>query len=134
MKWGSGAYSPTLMRSAASTAFIKKRILNCSASCWLSTVWAIKSGQFLMASGKLQALCYKNEIEKALRTPGLAGFQLLGLQDFPGQGTALVGMLNALWQNKPYVTPKEISRFCNSVVPLVRMPQFVYRRKAKSCW
>jgi hypothetical protein len=86
---------------------------------------------FLMASGKLQALCYKNEIEKALRTPGLAGFQLLGLQDFPGQGTALVGMLNALWQSKPYVTPKEISRYCNAVVPLVRMPKFVYKNNEK---
>jgi hypothetical protein len=85
-----------------------------------------KAKSFLMASGKLQALCYKNEIEKAMRTPGLAGFQLLGLQDFPGQGTALVGMLNALWQNKPYVTPKEIKRYCNAVVPLVRMPKFVY--------
>ncbi|HUP12775.1 MAG TPA: hypothetical protein VM187_11195, partial [Niastella sp.] len=87
--------------------------------------------QFLMASGKLQVLCYKNEIEKTMRTKGLAGFQLLGLQDFPGQGTALVGMLNALWQSKPYVTPKEISRFCNAVVPLVRMPKFVYTNEEK---
>ncbi|OQP66450.1 beta-glucuronidase [Niastella vici] len=85
-----------------------------------------QANQFLMASGKLQVLCYKNEIEKAMRTKGLAGFQLLGLQDFPGQGTALVGMLNALWQNKPYVTPQEIKRFCNAVVPLARMPKFVY--------
>ncbi|THU31170.1 beta-glucuronidase [Niastella caeni] len=82
--------------------------------------------QFLMASGKLQVLCYKNEIEKAMRTKGLAGFQLLGLQDFPGQGTALVGMLNALWQNKPYATPQEIKRFCNAVVPLIRTSEFVY--------
>lgn len=92
---------------------------------------ASQAQQFLMASGKLQVLCYKNEIEKTMRTKGLAGFQLLGLQDFPGQGTALVGMLNALWQNKPYVTPKEISRFCNAVVPLVRMPKFVYTSKEK---
>jgi hypothetical protein len=87
---------------------------------------ADKERSFLMASGKLQVLCYKNEIEKAMRTKGLAGFQLLGLQDFPGQGTALVGMLNALWQNKPYVTPREISRFCNAIVPLIRTSKFVY--------
>ena len=43
---------------------------------------------FLMASGKLQTLCYKEEIEAALRTPGFGGFQLLDLHDFPGQGTA----------------------------------------------
>jgi hypothetical protein len=85
-----------------------------------------QANRFLMASGKLQVLCYKNEIEKAMRTKGLAGFQLLGLQDFPGQGTALVGMLNALWQTKPYVTPQKIKRFCNAVVPLTRMSKFVY--------
>jgi hypothetical protein len=44
---------------------------------------------FLLASGKLQALCYKADIEAALRTPGFGGFQLLDLHDFPGQGTAL---------------------------------------------
>ncbi|MEI6950625.1 sugar-binding domain-containing protein [Paraflavisolibacter sp. H34] len=81
---------------------------------------------FLLASGKLQALCYKNEIEKALRTPGLGGFQLLGLQDFPGQGTALVGVLDAFWDEKGYITAKQWSRFCNAVVPLNRMSQFVY--------
>lgn len=86
---------------------------------------------FLMASGKLQALCYKNEIEKAMRTKGLAGFQLLGLQDFPGQGTALVGMLNALWQSKPYISPQQVKRFCNAVVPLTRMPKFVYTNDEK---
>lgn len=92
---------------------------------------ADQAQQFLMASGKLQVLCYKNEIEKAMRTKGLAGFQLLGLQDFPGQGTALVGMLNALWQNKPYATPKEINRFCNAVVPLIRTSKFVYKSDEK---
>lgn len=84
---------------------------------------------FLMASGKLQALCYKHEIEKALRTPGLAGFQLLGLQDFPGQGTALVGTIDAFWEDKGYSTAKDFSRFCNAVVPLARIPKFVYSSK-----
>jgi hypothetical protein len=81
---------------------------------------------FLMASGKLQALCYKQEIEKSLRTRNGAGFQLLGLQDFPGQGTALVGVLNAFWQEKGYITAKEWSRFCNSTVPLSRIDKFTY--------
>jgi hypothetical protein len=82
--------------------------------------------QFLMASGKLQALCYKNEIEKALRSPGYAGFQMLSLNDYPGQGTALIGVLNAFWDEKGYITPAQFSRFCNSVVPLARIPKFVY--------
>jgi len=81
---------------------------------------------FLNASGKLQVLCYKNEIEKMLRTPGFGGFQALGLQDFPGQGTALVGVLDAFFEEKGYVTPKEYSRFCNQTVPLAKISKFVY--------
>jgi hypothetical protein len=81
---------------------------------------------FLMASGKLQVLCYKADIEAALRTPGFAGFQLLSLQDFPGQGTALVGVVNPFWEDKGYVTAKEYSQFCNDVVPLSRMKKIIY--------
>lgn len=76
---------------------------------------------FLLASGKLQTLCYKADIEAALRTPGFAGFQLLDLHDFPGQGSALVGVLDPFWEEKGYVTPKSYSRFCASTVPLARM-------------
>ncbi len=82
--------------------------------------------EFLMASGKLQTLCYKEEIESALRTPGLGGFQLLDLHDFPGQGTALVGVLDPFWDSKPYVTPEEFGRFCNSTVTLARLPKRVF--------
>lgn len=78
---------------------------------------------FLMASGKLQTLCYKEEIESALRTPGFGGFQLLDLHDFPGQGTALVGILDPFWDSKPYVTPEEFSHFCSPTVPLAKMPK-----------
>src|SRR5690606_34153047 len=67
--------------------------------------------QFLQASGKLQTLCYKADIEAALRTPGFAGFQLLDLHDFPGQGTALVGVLNAFWKDKGYVDGKTYRQF-----------------------
>ncbi|NQU55334.1 MAG: beta-galactosidase [Bacteroidetes bacterium] len=81
---------------------------------------------FLWASGKLQTLCYKAEIEAALRTPGFAGFQLLDLHDFPGQGTALVGVLDPFWEEKGYVTPAEYSRFNNSTVPLARLPKRVF--------
>ncbi len=81
---------------------------------------------FLLASGKLQVLCYKADIEAALRTPGFAGFQLLDLHDFPGQGTALVGVLDAFWEEKGYVTPAEFSRFATSTVPLVRLAKRVF--------
>jgi hypothetical protein len=81
---------------------------------------------FLMASGKLQALSYKADIEAALRTPGFAGFQMLGLSDFPGQGTALVGVLNAFWDEKGYISPEEFRRFSNTTVPLARMKKRVF--------
>lgn len=81
---------------------------------------------FVLASGKLQTLCYKADIEAALRTKDFGGFQMLGLSDFPGQGTALVGILNAFWENKGYVTSSEFKEFCNSTVPLARMEKFIY--------
>lgn len=82
--------------------------------------------KFLYASGRLQTLCYKMDIEAALRTPGFAGFQLLDLHDFPGQGTALVGVLNPFWESKGYVDGKEYSTFCNQTVPLARLPKLVW--------
>ena len=82
---------------------------------------------FFMASGKLQALCYKEEIESALRTPGFGGFHLLDLHDFPGQGTALVGVLDPFWDEKGYVTPQAFKRFCNHTVPLALMAKRYWR-------
>ena len=87
--------------------------------------------QFLLASGKLQALCYKEDIESALRTPGMGGFELLDLHDFPGQGTALVGVLDPFWEEKGYITAKEFSRFCSSTVPLARLAKRVFTTDEK---
>lgn len=81
---------------------------------------------FLLASGKLQALCYKADIEAALRTKGFGGFQLLDLHDFPGQGTALVGVLDPFWDEKGYISAAEYKRFCNATVPLARFKKMVY--------
>jgi hypothetical protein len=81
---------------------------------------------FLLASGKLQALCYKADIEAALRTKDFGGFQLLDLHDFPGQGSALVGVLDPFWGEKGYISPTEYNRFCNSTVALARMKKLIY--------
>ena len=54
-----------------------------------------KADDYLKASGYLAAILYKEEIERAMKTAGCSGFQLLDLHDFPGQGTALVGLLDA---------------------------------------
>ncbi len=88
---------------------------------------ADQAEDFLMASGKLQALCYKADIEAALRTPGFGGFQILQLHDFPGQGTALVGILSPFFESKGYIKPEEFRMFCNSTVPLARISKMVYR-------
>lgn len=85
-----------------------------------------KAHDYLMASGKLASILYKEEIERALKTPGNSGFQLLDLHDFPGQGTALVGLLNAFWESKGVITGKEFREFCSPVVPLLRFPKAVY--------
>lgn len=87
---------------------------------------ANQASAFLQASGKLQALCYKHDIEKNLRTPGYAGFQLLSLNDYSGQGTALVGLLNVFWQEKGYINAEEFTRFCAPTVLLARMDKFVF--------
>jgi hypothetical protein len=82
---------------------------------------------FLMASGKWQAAAYKHDIEAALRTPGFGGFQLLDLHDFPGQGTALVGVLDAFWEAKGYISAEEFRRFSGPIVPLARLPKMVWQ-------
>lgn len=80
----------------------------------------------VMASGKLQVLCYKADIEAGLRTKDMAGFQLLDLHDFPGQGTALVGVLDAFWEQKGYVTPSEFREFNSETVPLARLAKRIF--------
>lgn len=81
---------------------------------------------FTQASGALQTLLYKADIEAVLRSPGAAGFQLLSLQDFPGQGSALVGFLDAFWGSKGYTPPEQFRRFCSECVPLLRIEKFVW--------
>lgn len=87
---------------------------------------ANQAEKFLMASGKLQTLAYKYEMERNLRTKDYAGFQLLGLNDYSGQGTALVGVLNVFWKEKGYCTANDWSEFCSPIVPLAKFPKFVY--------
>ena len=87
-----------------------------------------KNKDFAYASGKYQLACYKEEIEANLRTPKMYGFQLLDLHDYLGQGTALVGILDAFWEEKSYATAKEFKRFNNETVPLARL----YKRTFKA--
>lgn len=81
---------------------------------------------FHRASGAFTVLCYREEIEACLRTPNFGGFQLLDLQDFPGQGTSLVGILDAFMDSKGLIEPEEWREFCCEVVPLLRMEKYVW--------
>ena len=76
-------------------------------------------------------MSYKADIEAALATPGYGGFQLLGLNDFPGQGEALVGLLDTFWDGKGLMTPGEFRQFCGETVPLLRMDKTVWSTRAE---
>lgn len=85
-----------------------------------------RADAYVHASGRLQVLSYKEDVESALRTEGFGGFHLLGLSDFPGQGTALVGVLDPFWDSKQYCSPEEFRRFCGPTVPLALLDRRVW--------
>jgi hypothetical protein len=82
--------------------------------------------EFHQASGALQDLLYKAHIENLLRTPSCAGFQMLSMADYQGQGEALVGWLDCFWDAKGNTTPESFRRYSNVVVPLARFKKFVW--------
>ncbi len=84
------------------------------------------AGDFTRASGALAAICQREDIEAAIRTPGLAGFHWLDLQDFPGQGTALVGLLNVFMESKGITTPEAWRQFCSATVPLCLFDKYTW--------
>lgn len=85
-----------------------------------------QADDFVRASGALAAICYRAEIEAALRTTGFGGFQLLDMIDNQEQGTSPVGILNAFHESKGLIRPEEWREFCSGVVPLVRLPRFTW--------
>jgi len=97
----------------------------------LEAVWK----RYVEATGELSRIGYREEIEAAMRTEGLSGISLLGLQDFPGQGTALVGMLNSHLKPKPYrfARPEAFRAFFTDVLPLVLLPKHTYENTESLC-
>lgn len=84
--------------------------------------------KYIEASGMLSRIGYRMEIEAALRTKHMSGISLLGIQDFSGQSTALVGMMNALGNPKPYdfANPTEFATFFSPEVALLETEKFVW--------
>lgn len=85
-----------------------------------------QADDFHKASGLWSVKLYKADIEMDLRTKNMAGFQLLDIQDYPGQGSAFVGILDAFMESKGITTANEWHQWCSSVVPLLVTDRFCY--------
>ena len=85
-----------------------------------------QAADFHRASGSWAALLYRADIEMCLRTPGLGGFQLLDIQDYPGQGSAYVGILDAFMDDKGFVDKNDWTGWCGETVPLAEFEKY--------CW
>ena len=87
---------------------------------------ADQAAAFHRASLRWAFQLYKADVEMCLRTPGLGGFQLLDIQDYPGQGSAYVGILDAFMDAKGDIDPAEWRQFCSELVPLAEFDKY--------CW
>ena len=85
-----------------------------------------QADDFHKASGLWSVKLYKADIEMDLRTRNMAGFQLLDIQDYPGQGSAFVGILDAFMESKGITTPEEWRQWCSPVVPLLEVEKFCF--------
>ncbi len=84
--------------------------------------------KYVEATGELALLCYREEVEAVLRTKEMSGLSLLGIQDFSGQGTALVGMMNSHLEKKPFdfSDPCRFRSFFTQSLPLVLLKKYTY--------
>ena len=87
---------------------------------------ADQAEDFSHASLWWAAQLYKADIEMCLRTPGLGGFQLLDIQDYPGQGSAYVGVADAFMDPKDSLVTADWKQFCSDLVPLAEFDKY--------CW
>ncbi len=85
-----------------------------------------KRRRYISSSGAFAALMYKEDIEAALRTRGMGGFEILGLWDYTGQGTATIGILDVFRRSKGIITPEQFRRFCSDTVPLLKTRRIFY--------
>lgn len=86
-----------------------------------------QADDFFKASGAWSAELYRADVEMNLRTPSMAGFQLLDLQDYPGQGTAVVGLLDPFMHSKGLVDAATWRNSCSDLVLLGMLPRRTYQ-------
>jgi hypothetical protein len=82
---------------------------------------------FFKASAALQVICYREDIEAALRTKSLGGFQLLDLED----AGVPIGILDSFMDSKGYITTQQWRNFCSETVPLLRFEKYVWTNNEK---
>lgn len=87
--------------------------------------------KFQQSSGKLQNLLYKTHIENLVRTPSCAGFHLLSMTDYAGQGEALIGWLDSFWDSKEVISAEEFRQYSSEVVPLLNFKKYVWKANEK---
>lgn len=94
---------------------------------WLETIEETLSArgllgrvdEFVEASGSHLVRSLQEAVERVRRTPGAAGFQLLDIRDFPGQGHATTGILDVFWDAKGIVSPERFRRWNDDSVLLM---------------
>ena len=109
------------------TGYLKPRYYEIFKASLAKSGMAHRNKDFTMASGMLQALCYKEEVEANMRTKAFSGFSLLDLHDYTGQCGAFCGLVDAFWEAKPYITPEWFRRFNAPVVPLAWVKTATYQ-------
>lgn len=90
-----------------------------------------QSMDFFKATGAHTIMQYKAVNEVLLGSENSGGFQLLGLTDFPGQGSAFVGVLDPFWESKGLVDPAIFRESCGPVVALAKFDKRIYKPDEK---
>lgn len=84
---------------------------------------------FSKVTARTSAISYRADIEAALKTKAFGGYQLLSIQDFPGQNTALVGILDSFMDDKDGgFTSEEYKSFNSPVTTLAKIPKYMYNQ------
>ncbi|RLD08415.1 MAG: hypothetical protein DRI44_09805, partial [Chlamydiae bacterium] len=123
---GQPAIYPSYKQISKYTGHLKPRNLKAFKKSLEANGMLNLADDFQKASGKQAVEIYKENIEVQLRNPYIAGFQMLDLVDFSGQGTALIGLLDVFLDSKGLITPEKFREFCGEIVPLIRTKGFTW--------
>ena len=85
-----------------------------------------KEKDFYRDSGKLSALCYREDIETMMRTPGFGGFQIMTLTDIQMAGSAVTGILDMFFEDKHMVAARDWRCYCSPRVVLLRIGGYTF--------